>query len=735
MAISPSNSIEVPRELTLLTELFPSIYSTLYDENTESCLESELSSKSLQAFYTQVLRQSNDQALLTLGQIGLGANLPTLLLWQVLKQYRQTRPALRVQLVIFEDNAINSAELKLLWQALGVLSEENALAPLANQFLQGQVAKIAGAQRFIFEEGHLCVDIHFGNIKTSLKDIPRPINAVEHWHYLPERQGDHSQLTALLWQMGRLSQDSAMIYLDSIQAQHSADAAKQLNTQEIITKAAQTGFRPYPHGHSTSEAHSVIAANKTNDIPLQPIDAIALAERQALGQQEARHAAHSPQPQPLQSTELNSIAIIGGGIAAACLALSLAERGQAVTLYCQDEKIADGASGNRQGALYPLLTPENSHLSQFFQQAFLFSRRRLLSLIADGYQVSHQLCGVLQTGFDERSDARLDKIIQGQNWPVEIALSVSPEQASELAGVTIDKTAFYYPLGGWISPHEFANACLEKAKTLAKITVKLATGIESISAISGQADGQDSGQDKQQWALHSKGAIIASHKQLVLACGANVTQFEQTSQLQMSGFRGQVSHVPAKGDLNQLSTVICANGYLTPSMEQQHCVGASYVKDPSHLDFCPTEQMENGLKMQHSFPRQQWPLDIDVSDMNARVGVRMVTRDHFPMVGCVPDVDSIMARYQALNQSEQARQNSFAKACQQYWQHTPAPVHPNLYLLAGLGSRGLSSGPLAAECLAAQLCGDLAPISAPTLALLNPNRMWMRKLINGKSLT
>jgi tRNA 5-methylaminomethyl-2-thiouridine biosynthesis bifunctional protein len=349
----------------------------------------------------------------------------------------------------------------------------------------------------------------------------------------------------------------------------------------------------------------------------------------------------------------------------------------------------------------------------------------------------------LQTGFDDRSQMRLNKIIQGQDWPSEIARSVTAEMASELAGLTIDKPGFYYPLGGWISPHEFATACLAKAATLANVTIKLSTKVDSLQGIytyttdvetTAEPDAQAIDPAAKAWALYQQGNEIARHQQLVLACGPGVNKFSQTQELQVTGFRGQVSHVPTKGALAGLKTVICANGYLTPAHDSSHCVGASYIKDPQSLDFNKEEQAENGLKMCDSFPNQQWPQDIDVSDMDARVGVRMVTRDHFPMMGSAVDVAEIQSRYQALNLSPNASQNSFAKACQQYWQNTPAPVHHNLYVLGGLGSRGLSSVPLAAECLAAQLCGEIPPLSQATLALLNPNRMWMRKLLKGKAL-
>ena len=53
-------------------------------------------------------------------------------------------------------------------------------------------------------------------------------------------------------------------------------------------------------------------------------------------------------------------------------------------------------------------------------------------------------------------------------------------------------------------------------------------------------------------------------------------------------------------------------------------------------------------------------------------------------------------------------------------------------MLGGLGSRGLCSAPLLAEVLAAQMSDEPIPLDRVTLAGLNPNRLWVRKLLKGK---
>lgn len=58
--------------------------------------------------------------------------------------------------------------------------------------------------------------------------------------------------------------------------------------------------------------------------------------------------------------EKQDVAIIGGGIASLCAAISLIKRGAKVTIYCEDDALALNASGNKQGAFYPQLSDDNA---------------------------------------------------------------------------------------------------------------------------------------------------------------------------------------------------------------------------------------------------------------------------------------------------------------------------------------------------------------------------------------
>ena len=60
------------------------------------------------------------------------------------------------------------------------------------------------------------------------------------------------------------------------------------------------------------------------------------------------------------------------------------------------------------------------------------------------------------------------------------------------------------------------------------------------------------------------------------------------------------------------------------------------------------------------------------------------------------------------------------------------PVMPGLYVNTGHGSRGLTSTPLVAECLASTILGEPLPLSRHLQRALIPARFLVRDLKRGK---
>lgn len=428
-------------------------------------------------------------------------------------------------------------------------------------------------------------------------------------------------------------------------------------------------------------------------------------------EQRQTHSNHLPWFNRTAASHSDSIAIIGGGIASAALAKTLSRRGQNVTLYCKDVRPAEGASGNRQGAVYPLLNGPHTGVSRVFAPAFLFARQ-FIEQTAEEISFDHEWCGVTQLMWDEKSTAKLERILEG-NFTPELIQKLSTEETAEAIGLPIDMPSVHYPLGGWLCPAELTRGLIAQLEKNDNFEAKLEHKIDALTW----------NEESQSWVLTSNGQTF-EHSAVVIANGHEFQTLSQTADLPMGQVKGQVSHAPATETLSKLKSVLCYDGYMTPvnPNNQQLCIGASY--DRSHLDyeFDAEAQRDNADKLVKCVPNQTWTNEVDITGNLSRQGIRCVSRDHLPFIGNVSNFESVKTQYANLQNLKEEE----VEAIHQF---------PNLFCFLGLGSRGLSSAPLMAELLASQICGDPLPLPVEVLAELHPSRMWVRKLRKGKAIT
>jgi len=317
---------------------------------------------------------------------------------------------------------------------------------------------------------------------------------------------------------------------------------------------------------------------------------------------------------------------------------------------------------------------------------------------------------VLQLGWDEKSRKKIDQML-AMGLPESIARGVDVAEAEKLANVDHGCSGIFYPEGGWLSPAELTSAMLAYGETQG-LRIHWLHRVSSLS------------RDDDHWTLTFSDRPAVRHPTVVLANGHAMADVAQSAPLPTYPVAGQVSHVPSTPGLDALQTVLCYDGYLTPVSPQfgTHCIGASYHRGETAMDYREEDQQENRSRLLDCLPDRRWAESVDVSSGEARMGVRCATRDHLPMVGGVPDYDATLLQYADLP-AQLAASHDIADA----------PDLAGLYLFGALGSRGLCSAPLAAEVLAAQLTGEPQPLDASTLAALNPNRYWVRKLLKGKA--
>ena len=410
-----------------------------------------------------------------------------------------------------------------------------------------------------------------------------------------------------------------------------------------------------------------------------------------------------------QPANLNEqdIAIIGGGIASLCAAISLLKRGAKITIYCEDEQTALNASGNKQGAFYPQLSDDNDRNIRFYIHAFAYGHQFLQWAIQHKIEFEHEFCGVALCAYSDKAESKLSKIAE-LNLPSDLYQSLSQSELSEKVGLPLPFGGGFIPQGAWLAPRQLvqhAFAFLEKQGIQIKTSQK-------VTALSQTENG---------WQITTAENKTFCHEVVVLANGHKLTEFEQTQKLPLYPVRGQVSEIPTSENLLKLKTVLCYDGYLTPvdQAKASHCIGASHVRDNATREFSLTEQQENQQKIQQNIP-EDWTKEVDTSGNLARIGVRCSVRDLTPMMGAVPHFSAQQVQYQNLFNLRRRKQPI-----------EQAENYSNLYLIGALGSRGLTSAPFLGETLASLIYGEPLPMSEDLIHNLMPNRSWVRRWLKG----
>lgn len=344
-------------------------------------------------------------------ETGFGTGLNFLTLWRDFAQFKQQNPCAKLQrlhYISFEKYPLQCADLTAAherWPELAAFAESlRAQWPLP----------LAGCHRILLAEGAITLDLWFGDVNTLLPQLDASLN---------------HQVDAL--------------FLDGF-----APAKNPDMWNDTLFSAMARMARPGGTFATFTAAGFVRRGLQQSGFEVTKVKGFGQKREMLTGSLPQRlEAPSAPWYHRPAAAHCDDIAIIGGGIVTALAALALQRRGAKVTLYCADAQPAQGASGNRQGALYPLLNGKNDALETFFTSAFTFARRQYDQFIEQGIQFDHQWCGVSQLAFDEKSRGKIDKMLQTA-WPEALAQGMSREQLSVLAGLDCAHDGIHYPAGG-----------------------------------------------------------------------------------------------------------------------------------------------------------------------------------------------------------------------------------------------------------------------------------------------
>jgi len=400
-----------------------------------------------------------------------------------------------------------------------------------------------------------------------------------------------------------------------------------------------------------------------------------------------------------QTSYPNSVVIIGAGIAGCATANALAQRGIPVTLLERNEQIAQEGSGNRQGALYAKLPVDHNAQGQLHLSGLMYTRRKLQQ--QDPQFDIWDDCGLLQLATNEKEHKRQHNMLARTRFDRNIIREVNAEEASRLAGSPIYHPGIFMEYGGWVSPQALCLRLVDHP------LISVHTGTQVI--------GVTQSPETKRWSISSEGRSELNCSHLVICTAAEAKQLQQFEHLPVKPIRGQTSIASAEG-IQPLQTVVCGDGYISPARDETYCFGATFDLHDLNLDIRDEDHHANLSKLHAVLP--EIANSLAAEDLTGRAAYRCSTADYLPIAGPAPDYEAFVSDYAKLRIDRK-------------WKFTDSPPRhlDGLYINIGHGSKGLITGPICGEIVAASILGEPFPVEKSLVDAVNPARFIVKNLI------
>lgn len=400
------------------------------------------------------------------------------------------------------------------------------------------------------------------------------------------------------------------------------------------------------------------------------------------------HKRHSPYGHfwPIYRSEqsIQSVLVIGAGIAGCTTAWTLAKAGLKVTLVDKDAAIMQQASGNPQAVLFPKLSLDNSLFAEFNLHSLLYALRFYQQ---EELKTAFHHSGLLQ--LDSKTSQKLKKLVIAG-----LQESLTAEQASDLCQSLLQEQALHYPATGWIDTQQLAQCFIQSGL----FEFVAGQNIHSLKRV------------ENHWQACSNNQRFSADA--VILCNAQAANQLLGKSLPTKTIRGQITSFSAS-HLPQLQNIICKDSYICPPLNNYYTCGASFDLHNHSSEISLENQQENLSKVQQLLP------DFAKHELQAtsnRVNFRCTSPDYLPITGPIPNYPKFEQDYA-------------------FYQHNAKAMIPalgnyqdGLFVNIGFGSRGFSSAPIAAALLRSYILKQPYPLPFSLIAGLNPARFAIRTI-------
>jgi len=396
----------------------------------------------------------------------------------------------------------------------------------------------------------------------------------------------------------------------------------------------------------------------------------------------SRLGAGAPSLYPYGGSNPKRVAVLGAGIAGASVAQALTRRGVEVVVLEAAPDLGAGASGNPAGLVMPRLD-RGGALSEVYLAAYLHA--------VSAYEAMDLLeaCGVEQRAAD--GDVALADLLDDPPLPKDW-FSRLPSGAA------------LHARAGLVRPLAVIRRMLERSTLICESPVQ---------RLDREGDG---------WIARAPdGRALLKADAVVLACGAALSTFEPASFLPIALSYGQIEWgkgaAPAHA-LTRGSYVAPFNdGVLFGATFDKYGPPASRRHEPEPAGETPAvhdARARNLAALRELAP--EIAATIDQATLQSRASERATTPDYAPIAGLLPDAEAWLAQYAGLAHGRAVDTDA------------PPPAHAGIYVVGGLGARGLTLAPLLGEILASEMCNEPALLSQLARDAIHPARFLHRAL-------
>lgn len=466
----------------------------------------------------------------TIGETGFGTGLNFLLAWELFEKTAEAGAFL--DFVSVEKYPLSAEEIRK-----GLSPWAERLAPYLDKMLAQYPLRVPGFHRMVFD-GRVALTLVFDDANEALPEVEGSVDAWFLDGFTPKKNPDMWSDTVFA-EIGRLS--------------HAGTTFATFTASGIVKRGLRAnGFKVEKRKGFGWKADMLAGFMQGEEV-------------------------ETPASAP------KAIHILGAGLAGCSAAYVLKQYGFAPVLH-DPNGIASGASGNPVGIINPRLSAFRTAESDFYTAAFALGARTFAGM----ENVSYNPCGALHLITDEEKAKRFVRTVENWAWGDGLMQLVNAKQASEIAGVAIDKAALYLPQSAQIDPsalcHAYAKGIpLETAPPPEGAVIILANGAGSAGSIAG---------------------------------------------LPIHTVRGQITLVKAGNESAKIKANIGYGGYISAPAGGIHAVGATFQKWMSNTNSVPEDDVANLENLSANVPGLG-----ELEVIGSRAALRTASSDRFPLVG------------------------------------------------------------------------------------------------------